>query len=486
MNFFLRYVCLFLYSFAGLAQTAALRGVVTDESGAIVPGAKTTVTGPAGLSKSAITGGDGAFTLAELPPGNYTVQASAPQLTLPALTKVSLKDGANTLDLRLSVATEKQQVTVEDQAGPSVGTEASANASALVMSGTDLDALPDDPEDLATALQALAGPSAGPNGGSIFIDGFSGGQLPPKESIREIRINQNPFAPEYDKLGFGRIEIFTKPGTDKFRGTAGYNFANQFWNSRNPYSAQKAPFHLDELRGDVSGPLSKRASFFFNVAREWVSNGSIINAATLDANPFTAILLSPQHRTVVTPRVDYQLNSTNTLMFRYSFNRDDIRDGGVGGFNLVSRGYHSVNQGETLQATETAVLRATVVNETRFQYFRPATSQNANTPGAALQVLGAFNAGGAQVGQTTDAQNTFELQNYTSILHGAHSWKFGVRLREATDRNVSPQNFGGAFTFGGGLAPALDAANQAILGCHRRGRNGHHRLPGAVPPHLAV
>ena len=69
-----------------------------------------------------------------------------------------------------------------------------------------------------TDLQALAGPSAGPNGGQIYIDGFTGGQLPPKSSIREIRINQNPFSAEYDKLGYGRIEIFTKPGTDKYHG----------------------------------------------------------------------------------------------------------------------------------------------------------------------------------------------------------------------------------------------------------------------------
>ena len=76
----------------------------------------------------------------------------------------------------------------------------------------------DDPNDLQEDLQALAGPSAGPSGGSIFIDGFSGGDLPAKSSIREIRINQNPFSPEYDKLGYGRIEIFTKPGNYDFAG----------------------------------------------------------------------------------------------------------------------------------------------------------------------------------------------------------------------------------------------------------------------------
>src|SRR5712671_3243845 len=188
------------------AQTAILRGRVLDESGAVVPGAKVTLTGSGGFVKTATASSEGSYNFTDLPAGNYTVQASAPNLTVPQPAKVALKSGTLTLDLRLIVSLAKQEVSVDDSAGASISTDATNNASAIVLRGTDLDALPDNPDDLAEALQALAGPSAGPNGGSIFIDGFSGGQLPPKESIREIRLNQNPFAPEFDKLGFGRIE----------------------------------------------------------------------------------------------------------------------------------------------------------------------------------------------------------------------------------------------------------------------------------------
>ena len=221
------------------AQTSGLHGKVTDASGALVPGASVTVTGQVGFIRTALAGNDGGYAFADLPPGSYTVQASAPQLVMAAV-KVSLKGGQQQLNLQLRVASAKQELTVQENGGPTVSTEATSNASALVLTGSDLDALSDNPDDLAADLQALAGPSAGPNGGSIFIDGFSGGQLPPKDAIREIRINQNPFSAEYDKLGFGRIEIFTKPGSDKFRGLFQYNFANDFWNSRNPYGAQGA------------------------------------------------------------------------------------------------------------------------------------------------------------------------------------------------------------------------------------------------------
>ncbi len=87
-----------------------------------------------------------------------------------------------------------------------------------MLTGKDLDALSDDPDELSNELTALAGPAAGPSGGQIYIDGFTGGQLPPKSAIRAIIINQNPFSAQYDTPGYGRIEILTKPGTDKLHG----------------------------------------------------------------------------------------------------------------------------------------------------------------------------------------------------------------------------------------------------------------------------
>jgi hypothetical protein len=447
------------------AQTGSLRGSVTDESGAIVPRAKLTLTGARAFA--ATTDNAGAYSIANLPPGDYTVDATAPSLALRTPVKLTVA-GAQTLDLVLNVTAGKQQVTVAENSGPAVSTEASANASAVVIAGADLDALSDNLDDLAADLQALAGPGAGPSGGAIFIDGFSGGELPPKNTIREIRINQNPFSPEYDKLGFGRIEIFTKPGTDKFRGDLGYNFANDKWNSRNPYADQKAPFHLNELREALSGPLSKRASFNAVFVREWVDNGTVVNGVILDPltfapRAFSDVPVATMHRTGFTPRVDYQLSANHTLTVRYSYNRDNIWNAGVGGFNLASRGFHSDGQSHTLQATETAVLSANVVNETRFQYFRPDTATTANTPGAAINVLNAFSGGGAPIGHSTNRQKNYEFQNYTSIARKTHAFRFGVRLRRTTETSESPQNFGGTFSFGGGLAPALNGANQPIL-----------------------
>lgn len=446
-----------------LAQPGTLRGQITDESGALVPSAKVTLASRTGAGKTTEADNRGAYVFDGVAPGKYTLAASTAELGMQPVA-ITIQAGPQTMNLQLKVAVATQQVTVRDNAGPSVNTEASNNASALVLRGSDLDALSDDPDDLAADLQALAGPSAGPSGGSIFIDGFSGGELPPKSSIREVRVNQNPFAAEFDKLGYGRIEIFTKPGSDKYHAQVDYNFADSFWNSRNPYSGPKAPFLLNELEGNAGGPINQRSSFTFDFQRNAVNNGYITNGfqlapVTFAVEPFNTIDVVPQRFLRLTPRIDYQLNQNNTLMFRYSITRSYIDGAGIGNLDLPSRGYYFQYTNQNVQATETAVL-GTTVNETRFQYFRASPQRIAKTDAPEIQVLQSFNDGGSQLGRSFDYQNSYEFQNNTMMVHGAHAIKFGARLRGQTDDNISPLNFNGTFTFGGGLAPVLDANNQ--------------------------
>jgi hypothetical protein len=438
---------------------------VADESGAVVPGATVTLRGAA-PSRTATTDVTGAYTIAGIAPGDYTVQAAAPGLVQAQPKRVSVKAGTQTVNLVLAVAARADSVTVQENGAPSLSTDSSSNASAVVLRGQDLDALSDDPNDLAADLQALAGPSAGPNGGAIFVDGFSGGQLPPKESIREIRINQNPFSPEYDKLGYGRVEIFTKPGSDKYRGNVQWNFAHDFWNSRNPYSPEKAPFLLNEFENTFGGPLGKRASFTLDLVRNMVDNGSIsngvwVNPATLAIQPFSSATTVPGRFLNVSPRVDYQLNEKNTLMFRYGITHSDVPESGIAGFDRAARGYHYQFTNQTVQAADTVVL-GTTINETRFQYYRAANQSIANSNAPATLVLGAFNDGGSQVGSTYDTQNSFELQNYTSTLRKAHSLRFGVRLRGQTEDSIAPQNFNGTFTFGGGAISSIEQYRRTL------------------------
>ena len=318
-------IAFILCAASAFAQQSAgsLRGQVVDEFGGLIIGATVTAVNAGGVEKTAITDNDGNYVVNGLAPGKYIVRVVAPGFALFENTEVEIAAGQRAqLKVTLSVSIEKQEVTVASESP--VSTDPENNAGALVLRGSDLDSLPDDPDELAAALQALAGPSAGPNGGQFFIDGFTGGRLPPKESIREIRINQNPFSAEYDRLGFGRVEIFTKPGTDKLRGQVFLNFTDESLNSRNPFAANRAPFQSRQYGGNLSGPLiSKKASFFLDFERRETDDNSVVNALILDQNnlnapavPFGLAVLTPSRRTTFSPRLDYQLNATNTLVAR--------------------------------------------------------------------------------------------------------------------------------------------------------------------------
>ena len=440
---------------------ASLRGVVTDPSGALVPGATVTLTGPNSFVKAAQSDPAGAYSMAGLPPGSYTVRIGATGFSLFEKTDLDLAAARSaTLDIKLSLATEKQEVTVADT--QRVELDPSKNAGALVLSGQDLDMLSDDPDDLQNDLQALAGPSAGPNGGQIFVDGFSNGQLPPKESIREIRINSNPFSAEFDKIGFGRIEILTKPGTDKLRGSLFFQGDTSSLDTRNPFSNVKPSFLSKQFQGNLSGSLSKKASFFIDGNYRGQDEEALVRATILDANgnpvPFVANVPTPATRASFSPRLDYQLTPSVTLQARYTFTRLTQQDNGVGQFNLATQAINLANTNQSAQITETWVVNPRAINETRFQYTRTNQSQLAagvaSACGAAagstptISVAGAFTGNAPGTGADCNLQNSYELQNYTSLTRGAHFIKIGFRLRGLLETDRSNANFNGMFNFG--------------------------------------
>ena len=265
-----------------LPASGSLHGAVTDPSGARVTKATVTLQAADGTTSTVQSGADGTYLFPQLAPGTYTITVTARGLELAQAQSVTVEAGRATLqNLALSIAVDQQQVTVTDQ-GAGLDTSPDNNASSIVIKGKDLDALSDDPDELQNELNALAGPAAGPNGGQIYIDGFTGGQLPPKSSIREIRINQNPFSAEFDKLGYGRIEILTKPGTDKLHGMIMASGNDSSFNSLNTFVTSEPPYYSTFFLGNVSGSLNSKASWFLSGFRRDNDANSIINAQLLD------------------------------------------------------------------------------------------------------------------------------------------------------------------------------------------------------------
>jgi hypothetical protein len=464
----------FLFSGTVAAQQTrgTVRGLITDDNGAAIVGANVTLTDATGVQKKTTTNGEGVYTFSGLAFGNYKLQASAPGFAQTEEKEVEVKSGRQSVDITLKITIE-EQVTVAETP---ISTEATNNANQTLISGKDLDALPDDPDELAAALQALAGPAVGPNGGQIFIDGFTGGNLPSKDAIREIRINQNPFAAENDQPA-ARIDILTRPGTDKFRGGASFNFNDESLNSRNPFainSSKRAPFQFRQYEMNVSGPVVKRkASFFVNFSRIEADDNELVRATVLDSNlnivDFGEAFLVPKRTTFVSPRLDYAINSSNTLIARYNYNRGRTDNQGVVGFSLPERGFDTVQTGHNIQLTETAILNSTTINETRFQYSHNTNEQIGNNLIPSLNVSGSFNSGGSQVGHSINERNFWELNNFTAKQHGAHAIKFGGRLRHVSIEDTNPSNFGGTWSFTGGFGLTSIERYQLTLRLQRQG-----------------
>jgi hypothetical protein len=442
---------------AAPATTASLHGHIADPTGALIPGASVVIATPAGKTVATTTADAlGSYQLSGLAPGSYIVRASFEGFAPFELPAIQLAAGqVKRVDISMAMQVEQQSVTVTDETA-TVNVEASGNANSIILKGKDLDALSDDPDELSNELTALAGPSAGPNGGQIYIDGFSGGQLPPKSAIREIRINQNPFSAEFDRLGYGRIEILTKPGTDKLHGQFFIQGNDKSFNTGNPFTSTIPDYHSYQFNGTVSGAISKTASFFVSAeqrntqnADAWAIPDAVLQDSSgvyVDVPNYGVSLLNRRIRDNASARFDWQLGAKNTFTARYGF-WAEFEHGDLNSGSLPSASTHESNTEHNVQLSDAIIVNEHTVNESRFQYERQNENHYPDSADRTINVTGNFTGGGYSGQKSLDHTTRLEFQNLTTMSHGAHAIKFGTRMRDTRDANLTSANFNGSFTF---------------------------------------
>ncbi|HET9179406.1 MAG TPA: carboxypeptidase regulatory-like domain-containing protein [Terriglobia bacterium] len=445
------------FSAAVFAQTGngTVSGQVTDPSGAVIPAATVTLTGPNRQTKAAQTDAQGRYTFHHLAPGQYSVQITTQGFSTFTKAGINVAAGhAQVVDAQLALTMQTQQVTVESE-GQQLSVSPEENVGAVVLKGEALKSLSDDPDELQEELQQLAGPAAGPNGGEIYIDGFSGGELPPKEAILEVRVNQNPFSAQYERLGYGRIDITTKPGFSKYHGSV-FSYGNDSsFNSRNPFVATQPGYHSQMYAGSFGGPLGKKLSFFLGMFHRSSDSTSIITPVvpTPAFNPngmqISQAIPSPSSRTNISPRVDFQLTNTNVMSVRYQrWSRNDTNDG-LSEFSLPSQAYDSTAVSQRVQVSDTQVISTRTVMQNRFEYRHSTDDQNPFSTDPEIRVLGAFTGGGNSSGTSRDTENRYEFQSLTSTNFGKHSLTYGGRVRFDDEAINSTSGYNGTFTFTG-------------------------------------
>ena len=438
---------------SGVARAQALielRGTVVDETNAYIPAAPLLLEDGQGQKYTTTADDHGRYRFA-VKPGQYTLTVVVEGFAnftqqIDLTSKI-----AAPFDVKLKVALA-EKVEVTDNSA-SISTEPDKNLSAITLTEKDLQALPDDPDELLQTLKQMAGAAGGGDDAAVYVGGFrERGQLPPKEAILRININQNPYSAEYSERGDTRIEIITKPGSDTFHGGFNFSFNDESLNARDAFAGFRAPFQYRNYGGYFSGPLiHNRWGFFFDMQRNEIDGNDFVNAIVLDPltflpTPFSTTVLSPTRRTNYSIRTDYLATKQHTigLQFRHS---ESESIGAGGGFSLSERGSTSSSSENTLRLSLTTIASEHAVNEMRIQVSHRESMTRALSNGIAINVLDAFNGGSSQSFSDNSNRN-LDITDTATYTHKNHTFKTGFRAEAVQPNNLSRSNFGGTFTFG--------------------------------------
>lgn len=452
------------------AGTVELRGTIIDEQNAYIPAASITVDDGKGNHYKATSDERGQYHL-QVKPGLYTVTVEVEGFAKFTEQVDLSKRRKDDFNIKLEVAIS-EQVEVQDSAA-GISTDPDRNLSAITLTEKDLEALPDDPDDLLSTLKQMAGAAGGNDDAMVYVDGFhERGQIPPKEAILRISINQNPFAAEYQEPGNARIEIITKPGADTYHGSFRFNFGDESLNARNPFYPDKPAYQQRNFAFNFTGPIiHNRWGFFADFDRRYTDDNALVNATVLDpvthaAVPFIQSVLAPSRQTMFSVRTDFMATKKHTFGVQYRFNDNEALNQGVGSFSLPERAFNRNSHEDTLRFSMTSILSEHMVNEARIQLSRRTNGSISLNDAPVINVLDAFTAGGANI--FTDNKNeNLDFTNNVTYTWKSHTFKAGFRAESERYTNLNQSNFAGTFTFSGNPLigeTSLDVYARAIAG----------------------
>jgi hypothetical protein len=421
-------------------ELATLRVKVLDPEGAVVSASQVQLRGEDGKVRDLSTGQTGEAMFLSITPGEYQVSVAAKGFAPREVEGLLLKPGVNQIEVRLEIAHVAEEVVVREDERER-RTDPRGDAFTTLLTEDQLSDLPDDPEELEATLKRMAGPGA-----IIRVDGFTGGRLPPKSQIRQIRFRRNAYAAEYHELGFIGIDVMTKPGVSTWHSSLGFSFTDEALNTRNAFAPERSPEQLRQFELTLDAPLWRnRTSLFFAADGNRSYDAQTILAA-LPSGSFAGYVRRPSRSLYTSARLAHVLSKTHTLSV--GFQRNSTRDDnlGVGGPDLPERAFSSGRVENLLRLSETGVVGERLFNELRVQARWRDNSLLPANDSPAIMVLGAFNAGGAQLSRD-DQRREFEIADNLDFAFSQHAMRAGVSLEMGAYREDSALNTGGTFTF---------------------------------------
>jgi len=418
---------------------AQLRIVVLDQSGAGIPGVSVMVTTLGGTPIKVDADQRGSASLGSLPVGAAQLHVERSGF-VPYDAPVTLRRGANNQTITLNIEGFQEQVVVDDAAAQATGSAETSK----VLDQSQIDQLPDDPDELQAILEQMAGGL----GATFRVDGFTGGRLPNREDIRQIRFRTNSFAADNHDAGRVQIEIITRPNVRTWNGNMTANFRNDALNARDAFAATKTPQNIARAGGGIRGPIVPgKTSLRLNIDRNQTNNAGNIFALNPDGSRFLGFVSSPTRQTGATIGIEHALTTNQTLRLEYQWRQNSTLNGGVGGFNLPDRANNRSNDNGQARIQVQGLIGRSTLNEFHLEFVHASNMQTSVSKAVAVNVLDAFNAGGAGV-NTNSNTRTFEAEDNVDFTIGRkHAMRVGFLLSGGQYKNFDARNAAGTFTF---------------------------------------
>jgi hypothetical protein len=411
----------------------------------VIPGALVKVKGTdhknaAVALSEVLTDGAGVAVAEDLMAGRYVIEVSFPGFDTRVLPDVRIRAGDNRRDVTLAIQKIDQSVSVGRDPATSAS-DPNNDRFNTVLSKQQIDALPDDPDEMEAMLNEMAGP-----GSTIRVDGFRGGRLPPKSQIRSIRFSRDLFAAENHGGGMVFVDITTQPGLGPLTGSLDFTFRDGALNARNAFVNEEGPEQTQQYTLNLSGTLLKgRTSFSLSAGGASLYDSANIFAA-LPGGQRTAPVRRPSDRVNALARIDQVLSKSHTLRATFQQNDNDQQNLGVGSFDLPDRAFNRTSNETVFRLAESGPWTRNVFAESRLQLHRLETESTSAADLPTIRVLDAFTAGGAQ---QAGGRRSTEVEWATNIdwAKGRHAMRAGALVEGGLYRSDTQANYLGTYTF---------------------------------------
>lgn len=456
-------VCLPVAVLGQQAARSTLTGTVTDPNGAVISGAKVSLTLAAlGIFREAVTNDEGRYIFTDLLPANYELRVEAKGFANHVVTNISLKVGQSvTINAQLEIG--GTTVVLDDDFGGSPLVETTASAVQGVIAPRDIESLPLNGRNFLELALLIPGNAPAPNfdptktntvvissagqlgrGGNVTIDGADnnddvvGGPVQniSQEAIGEFQIATNRFSAQMGRSGSSVINVVTKSGTNDLHGSGSAYFRD--------HSLQGLPATFDRSLGEtppfdrqqyaftLGGPIKKDHAWFFG-SFEYRNQDGVVLVGQRDLATRSirrGFADAPLDDFLTTERVDFAPTNKDLLNFRYSFQREK----GITASTLVrsigsaSQRQSSLNRTNSILANYSHLFSPRDINNFSFSFGTFLNDTLPVTPGPQLTFPSIQDGASFRVPQQTK-QRRLQFSDTFTMIRGNHTFYFGGEIQ---------------------------------------------------------